>query len=239
MIVSRIVKSAKGSAERLARHCLFSADNKKPPGTLEEFGQRRLHDTRPEDLVVMLRLLRRLLTPKRLADVRYRPTRLLSLRCGRWRWRGPARIARLWLRRPAALRSARLWSAMTTPISAAIASPVAVVATVSAAPVTPAALRRRAAISRAVVPIAGARAAVISVATANDHARLNNRSAIAVTGFVAWRVAGVGRGIGGIAAVSCVRGRAVRINGAACHQGGRGEHQTCNGEFHHERKGIP
>lgn len=186
--------------------------------------------------MVVLGLLRRLLTPKRLTDIRYRPTRLLSLRGGRWR--RPARIARLWLWRPAALRSARLWSAMTTPVSAAIASPVAVVATVSAS-VTPAALRRRTAISRAVVPIARARAAVISAATANDHARLNNRSAITVTGFVARRVAGVARGIGGIAAVSCVRGRAVRINGAACHQGGRGEHQTCNGEFHDERKGIP
>lgn len=136
--------------------------------------------------------------------------------------------------RPAALRATGLRPAMTTPVSASMVSLVAAISAISAAPVAPAALWRRAPITRTVVPIARARAAVIGVATADDHARLNYRSAIAVTGFIAWGIAGVARGIGGIAAVSCVRGSAVRINGAACYQRGRSEDQACNCEFHHE-----
>ncbi len=77
-------------------------------------------------------------------------------------------------------------AAMTAPISASIASLVAVVSSAIAS-ITPAARRRRAAITRTVVPIARARAAVISAAAIDDHARLNNWSAIAITGFVAWR----------------------------------------------------
>jgi hypothetical protein len=133
---------------------------------------------------------------------------------------------------------------MTAPISASIPSLVAVVSS-AIAPVAPAARRRRAAITRAVVPIARARAAVISAAAIDDHARLNNRSAIAITGFVAWRRGGLVAsgvawgGISGIAAASCVSGRAVRVDGAARHQGGRGEDQACNCEFHHERKDVP
>ncbi len=136
--------------------------------------------------------------------------------------------------RPAALRATGLRPAMTTPVSASMVSLVAAISAISAAPVAPAALWRRAPITRTVVPIARARAAVIGVATADDHARLNYRSAIAVTGFIAWGIAGVARGISGIAAVSCVRGSAVRINGAACYQRGRSDDQACNCEFHHE-----
>ena len=189
----------------------------------------------------MLGLLRRLLTPERSADIRRGPARLLRLRCGRWRW--PARITRLWLRRPATLRSTRLRAAMTAPVCASISAPVS--ASVSSpvaaitAPVTPAARRWRAAITRAIVPIARARASVISAATANNHAGLNDRPAIAITRFVAWRVARVGGGIGCIAATGGVSGRAVRVDGATGDQGRRSEDQACNCEFHHERGGIP
>jgi hypothetical protein len=129
---------------------------------------------------------------------------------------------------------------MTASISASIPSLVAAVAV----PVAPAAPRWRVAITRAVVPIARTRAAVISAAAVDDHARLNDRPSIAITGFVAWRggfvACGVARvGGSGVAAASRVSGRAVRVDGAAGDQGGRSEDQACNCEFHHEREDIP
>ena len=141
------------------------------------------------------------------------------------------------------MRAACLRPTMTATITASISSLVAAVSAPITASVAPTARRRRAAITRAVVPIAWAGASVISAASANDHAGLDNRAAIAITGFVAWRdgfvacrVARVGRS--GVAAAGRISGRAVRVDGATADQGGRSEDQACNCEFHHEREDV-
>jgi hypothetical protein len=135
--------------------------------------------------VVMLGLLRRRLAPVRTADIR-RGSACLRLR----RWCGwPARIARLLLWRPAALRSARLLSTVTAVVAAPMTTTTITATTAVAVPITPATV-----ITGAIVPIARAGAAIISAASADDHARLDHWSAIAISGLIA-------RGVGGISGV--------------------------------------
>jgi hypothetical protein len=113
---------------------------------------------------------------------------------------------------------------MTTTIATTITATTAV-----AVPITPATV-----ITGAIVPIARAGAAIISAASADDHARLDHWSAIAISGLIA---RGVG-GISGVVPAIRVSRRAVRVDGTAGHQGGRSEDQTCNCEFHNEREGV-
>jgi hypothetical protein len=117
---------------------------------------------------------------------------------------------------------------MTAPVAAPIAATITATTAV-AVPIAPATV-----ITGAVVPIARAGAAVISASSADDHARLDHRSSIAISGLIA---RGVG-GISGVVAAIRVSRRAVRVDGTAGHEGGRSEDQTCNCEFHIERGGV-
>jgi len=107
---------------------------------------------------------------------------------------------------------------MPASISASISAPIPSLVSTVAAPVAAVTLRWRAAIARAVVPIARPGASVISAAVVNDYTRLNNRCPIAITRFVTCGIALIG-GICGIAAAGAggVSGRAVRVDGTAGH----------------------
>jgi hypothetical protein len=167
--------------------------------------------------------------------------RMSLVAAARLRLRRTAAALRLWRRMSAALLRLRLTSLGRSVMSATAmpATRSARALPLSAAPVMVAVVvaARRMTVARTLIPLTRSRTAVVAACAADIYARLNDRRAISgalivISAGVGWR-SGVTLRIGWRTRVAArIGGRAVRVDGASCHQGGRGDDDAGDCEFH-------